>query len=80
MSLISGKYGDQSEKYIVRLSFMNQICFSMTALCLLLLISQWLMMVSVMVVGVDCASNEGQLHECDMMVTLHILGLAFSYF
>ena len=34
MSLISGKYGDQSEKYLVRLSFINQVCFSMTALCL----------------------------------------------
>ena len=34
MLLISGKYGDQSEKYIVRLPFIIQICFSMTALCL----------------------------------------------
>ena len=34
MSLISGKYGAKSEKYIGRLSFINHICFCMTALCL----------------------------------------------
>ena len=34
MSVISGKYGDQSEKYIVRLSFINQIGLSVSALCL----------------------------------------------